>query len=57
MTTISTIFMILCAVGVPVVITGMILDDVTYWFVADMYFIVIFASSALVFYKKRKSSK
>lgn len=57
MTTLSTIFLILCSVGVPVVIIGMILDDITYWFVADMYFIVIFASSAAVFYKIRKSSK
>ena len=45
------LFMILCIVGIGVVVTGMILDDLTFWFVADMYFIVIFALTAIVLYK------
>ena len=46
----QSIFMILCGIGAPIVIVGMILDDLTYWFVADMYFIAVFASSGVVFY-------
>jgi len=45
------LFMILCIVGIGVVVTGMILDDVTFWFIADMYFIVIFVTNAIVLYK------
>ncbi len=45
------LFMILCLVGIGVVVSGMILDDVTFWFIADMYFIGIFATTPLVLYK------
>ncbi len=44
------LFGILCVVGVYFVVSGMYFDDVTYWFVADMYFIGIFAGSAVLFY-------
>ncbi len=45
------LFMILCLGGIGVVVTGMIIDDITFWFIADMYFIIIFAITALVLYK------
>jgi len=50
----QSVFMILCGIGVPVVVIGVILDDITYWALADTYFIAIFASSAAVFYFSRK---
>jgi len=45
------LFMVLCIGGIGVAVTGMILDDETFWFIADMYFIVIFALNAIVLYK------
>ncbi len=45
------LFMILCIVGIGVVVTGMILDDVTFWFIADMYFIAFFVLNAIVLIK------
>ena len=31
--------------------TGMYLDDLTFWFIADMYFISVFALTGAVLYK------
>jgi len=45
------LFMVLCIGGIGVAVIGMILDDETFWFIADMYFIVIFALNAIVLYK------
>ena len=44
------LFMILCGNGVTFVITGMFLDDRTFWFISDMYFVAVFSGSVIVFY-------
>ena len=43
--------MILGIVGIVMVVSGMILDDLTFWFISDMYFIAFFALNAIVLYK------
>ena len=50
----QVLFIALCVNGVTFVITGMFLDDLTFWLLADMYFIAVFSGSAMVFYLSTK---
>ncbi len=49
------LFLGLSVLGLVLVVTGMIIDDLTFWLIADIMFISIFASSSIVFaYSMRK---
>jgi len=39
------------AAGVPIVGTGMYLDDLTFWLAADIYFMCAFTFGAVVLFK------
>ena len=49
------LFMVICMIGVAFVITGMFLDDLIFWIVADVYFIAAFSGVVIVFYLSRKT--
>jgi len=48
---------ILSGVGIVFVIIGLILDNLTFWAIADSVFISVFLGAAIVFYLSWKNAK
>jgi len=48
---------VLSGVGIIFVISGLILDNITFWAIADAVFISVFLGAAIVFYLSIKNAK